>query len=206
MANTTRSAAQAAAVGGGDGDGCGPLPKARLTPHGRKPRQRRGWWTRLDVTANRATCLTCPGTRRSHVNEQHRSRQSKPTRDRGQLGRGPALHCLCVATWPDVMVKVRSTVMFDLSPNESTEQTGAASVRIQPRGWQVPAADIIGPPPAQPVPAGSPTNRVAFCQDQLGNSSAFCLIRWMPTYGVPETSDLLGSTGTSSRRHDLELL
>jgi len=91
------------------------------------------------------------------------------------FGRGPALHCLCVAFWPNVMIKVRSTILFDLSPNESTHDPGAETVRVEPRGWNVPSTEIIGQEAAagEHVPPGGSSMRVAFCQDQLGNAYRF---------------------------------
>lgn len=83
------------------------------------------------------------------------------------FGRGPALHCLCVAFWPKVMVRARSTLLFDLSPNEKGD------VATEARDWQVPGPDVTGPPPSGPVPTGWPSVRVAFSQDQIGNSYRF---------------------------------
>jgi hypothetical protein len=82
------------------------------------------------------------------------------------FGRGPALYCLCVAFWPEQMVKARSTLLFDLSPNETLTKD---VVRAQPRGWgNVPGPDVVGP-----IPTGAQFFRVAFCLDQLGNAYRF---------------------------------
>jgi hypothetical protein len=84
------------------------------------------------------------------------------------FGRGPALHCLCVAFWPEVMVKARSSLLFDLSPDDEFDVVTEPHV-----DWPVPGPDVTGQPPSATVPQGYPSARVAFCQDQLGNSYRF---------------------------------
>ncbi len=122
------------------------------------------------------------------------------------FGRGPALHRLCVAFWPSVMIKVRSTILFDLSPNESTHDPGAETVRAEPRGWDLPSVEIIGQPAAaaEHVPPGGPSMRVAFCQDQLRNAYRFVPFKvdadvWRPGEQRPPWLDWY-----EQRRTDLE--
>jgi hypothetical protein len=115
------------------------------------------------------------------------------------FGRGPAIYCLCVAFWPNQMVKVRSSLLFDLSPNESMSQDGAV-IRAEPRAWTVPGPDVTGP-----VAAGTDYFRVAFCQDQLGNAYWFVPFRdievWRPSAQRPGWLEWY-----EARRQDLERL
>jgi hypothetical protein len=102
------------------------------------------------------------------------------------------------------MTKVRSTLLFDLSPNESTHHAGAEPVYLDPRGWDVPNADIIGPAPTTARPPGWPSTRVAFAEDQLGNAYRFVPFRvdadmWRPSDTRPAWLDWY-----EARRKDLE--
>ena len=120
-----------------------------------------------------------------------------PRVEGANFGRGPALHCLFVAFWPDEATKVRSPLLFDLSPNEAL----SAIVRAEPRGWSVPGRDVTGA-----RPAGAKFIRVAFCQDQLGNSYRFVPFRvdadvWQPKEPRPAWLDWY-----EARRKDLELI
>jgi hypothetical protein len=129
-----------------------------------------------------------------------------PTLYCANFGRGPALHCLCAAFWPGVMIKVRSTILFDLSPNESTEDPGAGKVYVEPRGWDIPTPEVIGQAAAEQVPVGAPSMRMAFCQDQLGNAYRFVPYKvdadvWRPGEPRPPWLDWY-----EGRRTELELI
>jgi hypothetical protein len=116
------------------------------------------------------------------------------------FGRGPALHCICVAFWPEVMVKSRSPVLFDLSPNDSMD------IVTEARDWQVPGPEVTGPPPSAPVPTGWPSYRVAFCQDQLGNSYRFVPYKVDADAWHPNDPRPAWLTWYEARRKDLERL
>jgi hypothetical protein len=77
------------------------------------------------------------------------------------FGRGPAIYCLCFATWK-TQGFAATTDLFDVSPN------GDGTVPLLPVVDSVPDDTMAG----APVPAGQP-NRLAFCKDQLGNYYRF---------------------------------
>ena len=81
------------------------------------------------------------------------------------FGRGPAIHCLCCIGWlsDGDMSNLRTTRLFDLSPNDSTVPDLAMEVRS---GLLLDKATAGNEPGHEPV-------RVAFCQDQLGNYFRF---------------------------------
>jgi hypothetical protein len=97
-------------------------------------------------------------------------------------GRGPALQCLCCATWmddgPEPGSYISTTDLFDLSPTQESEER----LHRRRNAW-VPGDEIAG----AAVAAGRP-NRVAFCQDHLGTYYRFVPYRarvdsWRETDG-----------------------
>jgi hypothetical protein len=105
------------------------------------------------------------------------------------FGRGPGSYCLCVAFWPDQEIKARSSLLFDLSPDQAmTKDVVDAVIRTEPRAWAVPGPDVTGP-----VVAGAQYFRVAFCQDQLGNAYRVVPFRgsdmWRPNTQRPSWLD-----------------
>jgi len=111
------------------------------------------------------------------------------------FGRGPVLHCLFVAFWPKQMIKTRSTLLFDVSPN----QDFTPEVRIEPRPWTIPHQDVAGPQAPD-----TEFFRIAFCQDQLGNTYRFVPFQvaadvWRPSDARPTWLEWY-----EQRRTDLE--
>ncbi|HEY2598230.1 MAG TPA: hypothetical protein VGJ79_07095, partial [Candidatus Dormibacteraeota bacterium] len=80
-------------------------------------------------------------------------------------GRGPAIYCLCHATWGQSggTYYLATTDLFDVSPNETH------SLPVSTRGGWVPDDEIAG---VQGASALFPC-RLAFCKDQLGNFYRF---------------------------------
>jgi hypothetical protein len=86
----------------------------------------------------------------------------------GNFGRGPAIHCLCCVGWTEAygggrVPKLRTTGLFDLSPNEPENRNMVLELRS---GVQL-DSDMAG------SDVGEDPVRVAFSQDQLGNYFRF---------------------------------